>query len=50
MAWAKRVLLVNEVVVSSLPLAAVLMRHPEYYRAPLFLTGVGVGISENAEL
>lgn len=36
-AWAKRVLLVNVLVVFSLPLAvAVLMRRPEYYRAPLF--------------
>lgn len=41
--WAKRVLLVNVLVVFSLPLAvAVLMRRPEYYRAPLFLTGVGL--------
>lgn len=41
--WAKRVLLVNTLVVFSLPVAvAVLMRRPEYYRAPLFLTGVGL--------
>lgn len=41
--WAKRVLGVNTVVVFSLPLGvAVFMRRPEYYRAPLFLTGVGL--------
>lgn len=41
--WAKRVLGVNTVVVFSLPIAvAVFMRRPEYYRAPLFLTGVGL--------
>ena len=41
--WAQRVLLVNVVVVFTLPLAvAVLMRRPEYYRAPLFLTGVSL--------
>ena len=41
--WAKRVLVVNTVAVFSLPLAvAIFMRRPEYYRAPLFLTGVGL--------
>jgi len=41
--WAKRVLLVNTVAMFSLPLAvAIFMRRPEYYRAPLFLAGVGL--------
>ena len=41
--WAKRVLLVNAVVVVSLPVClAIFMRQPQYYRAPLFLTGVGL--------
>jgi len=41
--WAKRFLVVSTLVVFSLPLAvAIFMRRPEYYRAPLFLTGVGL--------
>ena len=39
--WAKRVLLMNAAVVFTLPVSlAVFMRQPQYYRAPLFLTGV----------
>lgn len=42
-AWAKRVLALNTLVVFAMPiLVAVFMRRPEYYRAPLFLTGVGL--------
>jgi hypothetical protein len=42
-AWAKRVLLANAFVVFSLSVSvAVFMRRPEYYKAPLFLTGVGL--------
>ena len=41
--WAKRVLVTNTVAVFAMPIAvAVFMRRPEYYRAPLFLTGVGL--------
>jgi len=41
--WAKRVLIVNAMVVASLPVAiAVYMRRPEYYTSPLFLMGVGL--------
>src|SRR5215471_7291790 len=41
--WAKRVLVTNTAVVFAMPIAvAVFMRRPEYYRAPLFLTGVGL--------
>jgi len=41
--WAKRVLVINTVVVFAMPITvAVFMRRPEYYRAPLFLTGVGL--------
>lgn len=41
--WAKRILVVSTAVVFSMPPAvAVFMRRPEYYRAPLFLTGVGL--------
>jgi hypothetical protein len=41
--WAKRILVVNSVVMFTLPVSiAVLMRRPEYYTAPLFLTGVGL--------
>jgi hypothetical protein len=40
-AWARRVLMVNGIVLLTLPAAiAVFMRRPEYYTAPLFLTGV----------
>jgi len=42
-AWAKHVLALNTLVVLAMPiLVAVFMRRPEYYRAPLFLTGVGL--------
>jgi hypothetical protein len=40
-AWARRVLIVNGIVLLTLPASiAVFMRRPEYYTAPLFLTGV----------
>jgi hypothetical protein len=40
-AWARRVLLVNGIVLLTLPIClAIFMRRPEYYAAPLFLTGV----------
>jgi hypothetical protein len=40
-AWARRVLLVNGIVLLTLPIClAIFMRRPEYYTAPLFLTGV----------
>jgi uncharacterized membrane protein len=40
-AWARRVLMVNGIVLLPLPTSiAVFMRRPEYYTAPLFLTGV----------
>lgn len=39
--WAKRVLVVNGIVLLTFPASiAVFMRRPEYYTAPLFLTGV----------
>ena len=39
--WARRVLVMNGIVLLTFPAAiAVFMRRPEYYRAPLFLTGV----------
>ena len=39
--WARRVLMVNGIVLLTLPASiAVFMRRPEYYTAPLFLTGV----------
>jgi hypothetical protein len=42
-AWARRVLLVNGIVLLTLPASiAVFMRRPEYYTAPLFLTGVAL--------
>jgi hypothetical protein len=41
--WARRVLVVNTIVVFTMPvLVVVLMRRPEYYAAPLFITGVGL--------
>jgi hypothetical protein len=41
--WARRVLVVNTIVVFTMPVSvAVFMRRPEYYAAPLFLTGVGL--------
>jgi cation transport ATPase len=40
-AWARRVLVVNGIVLLTFPVSiAVFMRRPEYYRAPFFLTGV----------
>ncbi len=40
-AWARRVLMVNGIVLLTLPASiAVFIRRPEYYTAPLFLTGV----------
>lgn len=42
-AWARRVLMVNGIVLLTLPASiAVFMRRPEYYTAPLFLTGVSL--------
>src|SRR5450755_2877699 len=42
-AWARRVLIVNGMVLLTLPASiAMFMRRPEYYRAPLFLAGVVV--------
>ncbi|HXR17522.1 MAG TPA: hypothetical protein VN777_15115 [Terriglobales bacterium] len=39
--WARRVLMVNGIVLLTLPACiALFMRRPEYYTAPLFLTGV----------
>ena len=39
--WALRILVTNTMVVFTLPLSiAAFMRQPEYYTAPLFLTGV----------
>jgi hypothetical protein len=39
--WARRVLVMNGIVLLTFPAAiAVFMRRPEYYTAPLFLTGV----------
>jgi hypothetical protein len=41
--WATRVLVANTLVVLTMPLSIVIfMRNPEYYAAPLFLTGVGL--------
>jgi len=41
--WAKRILVVNTVVMFTLPVSiAAFMRRPEYYTAPLFLTGAGL--------
>lgn len=41
--WARRVLAINALTVLTLPISvAVFMRQPEYYTAPLFLTGVGL--------
>jgi cytochrome bd-type quinol oxidase subunit 1 len=40
-AWAKRVLMVNGIVLLTFPACiAIFMRRPEYYTAPFFLTGV----------
>jgi cytochrome bd-type quinol oxidase subunit 1 len=42
-AWARRILMVNGIVLLTLPASiAVFMRRPEYYTAPLFLTGVAL--------
>jgi hypothetical protein len=42
-AWATRILVADTIVGLTLPVSiAVLMRRPEYYTAPLFLTGVGL--------
>jgi hypothetical protein len=39
--WARRVLVVNGIVLLTFPVCiAVFMRRPEYYTAPIFLTGV----------
>ena len=39
--WAKRVLTINAIVFLTLPVSiAAFMRRPQYYTAPLFLTGV----------
>ena len=41
--WARRVLVANTLVFFTLPVSlGVLMHRPEYYTAPLFLTGVGL--------
>jgi len=41
--WARRVLLVNTLVVLTMPaLIILLMRRPEYYASPLFLVGAGL--------
>ena len=41
--WARRILMVNGIVLLTLPASiAVFMRRPEYYTAPLFLTGVAL--------
>jgi hypothetical protein len=43
--WAPRIVIANAVVVFTLPLSIVVfMRRPEYYTAPLFLTGVLLAI------
>lgn len=40
-AWATRIIVANTVVMLTLPVSvAVFMRRPEYYTAPLFVTGV----------
>jgi hypothetical protein len=42
-AWATRILIANTIVTFTLPVSiAIFMRRPEYYTAPLFLTGVGL--------
>jgi hypothetical protein len=42
-AWARRILMVNGIVLLTLPASiAVFMRRPEYYTAPLFLTGLAL--------
>jgi hypothetical protein len=39
--WALRILVTNTIVVFTLPLTiAAFMRRPEYYAAPLFITGI----------
>jgi hypothetical protein len=39
--WARRVLVINGIVLLTFPVCiALFMRRPEYYTAPLFLTGV----------
>jgi hypothetical protein len=39
--WAGRVLIVNTIVMFALPVSVIVfMRQPEYYTAPLFLSGV----------
>lgn len=41
--WARRVLVVNGLVMLTLPISiAMFMRQPEYYHAPLFVTGVSL--------
>ena len=41
--WAGRVLIVNAMVMLTLPVSVlVFMRQPEYYTSPLFLAGVGL--------
>lgn len=41
--WARRVLIMNAAVVLTLPISVIVfMRLPQYYTAPLFLTGVGL--------
>ena len=41
--WARRVLIMNAAVVFTLPISVIVfMRQPQYYTAPLFLTGVGL--------
>lgn len=41
--WAKRVLIMNALVVLTFPLClAIFMRQPQYYTAHLFLTGVAL--------
>lgn len=41
--WAKSILVVNTIVVFTLPLAIVTFMHrPEYYTSPLFVAGVGL--------
>jgi hypothetical protein len=42
-AWARRVLVANGIVLLTFPACiAMFMRRPEYYTAPLFLTGVAL--------
>ena len=41
--WARRVLAINALVLLTLPVSiAACMRQPEYYTAPLFVTGVAL--------